>query len=80
MSEDKSEDKPEEPSAYSPTTIEKVFELLDNKLITFGIPGALSFVGITKASGHRHPGVLREPPGFGLQSKSGVVNCSTSQS
>jgi predicted NACHT family NTPase len=40
---------PEEPSPYSPTTIEKVFELLDNKLITFGIPGALSFVGITKA-------------------------------
>ncbi|MDX2215359.1 MAG: GUN4 domain-containing protein [Oculatellaceae cyanobacterium bins.114] len=34
---------------YSPTSIEKVFELLDNKLITFGIPGALSFVGITKA-------------------------------
>ncbi|PSB23792.1 GUN4 domain-containing protein [Stenomitos frigidus] len=39
----------EESSAYSPTTIEKVFELLDNKLVTFGIPGALSFVGVTKA-------------------------------
>ena len=39
----------EEPSAYSPTTIEKVFESLDNKLVTLGIPGALSFVGITKA-------------------------------
>jgi len=39
----------EEASAYSSTTIEKVFELLDNKLVTFGIPGALSFVGITKA-------------------------------
>ncbi|MBW4695887.1 MAG: hypothetical protein KME27_29590 [Lyngbya sp. HA4199-MV5] len=49
MSEAKPEDKPEEPSAYSPTTIEKVFELLDKKLVTFGIPGALSFVGITKA-------------------------------
>ncbi|MBW4471706.1 MAG: hypothetical protein KME45_15040 [Stenomitos rutilans HA7619-LM2] len=43
------EDKPEEPYAYSPTTIEKVFELLDNKLVSFGVPGALSFVGITKA-------------------------------
>jgi predicted NACHT family NTPase len=40
---------PEEPSPYSPTTIETVFELLDKKLITFGIPGALGFVGITKA-------------------------------
>ncbi len=39
----------EEASAYSPTTIEKVFELLDNKLVTFGILGALSFVGVTKA-------------------------------
>jgi hypothetical protein len=39
----------EEVSAYSPTTIEKVFELLDQKLVTFGIPGALGFVGITKA-------------------------------
>jgi predicted NACHT family NTPase len=29
--------------------IEKVFELLDNKLVTLGIPGALSWVGITKA-------------------------------
>ena len=38
----------EAPAAYSPTTIEKVFELLDNKLVTFGIPGALSVVGITK--------------------------------
>lgn len=40
---------PEDPPKYSPTTIEKAFELLDNKLVTFGIPGALSFVGITKA-------------------------------
>ncbi|OUC13231.1 MAG: hypothetical protein B0A82_18235 [Alkalinema sp. CACIAM 70d] len=39
----------EESSKYSPTTIEKVFELLDTKLVTFGVPGALSFVGITKA-------------------------------
>jgi hypothetical protein len=34
-------------SKYEPTTLEKVFELLDIKLVTFGIPGALSFVGIT---------------------------------
>lgn len=40
---------PEAPLPYSPTTIEKIFESLDNKLVTFGIPGALSFVGITKA-------------------------------
>lgn len=40
----------DELSPYSPTTIEKVFELLDNKLVTLGIPGALSFVGITKAT------------------------------
>ncbi|MGI0493549.1 GUN4 domain-containing protein [Alkalinema pantanalense CENA528] len=39
----------EESSKYLPTTIEKVFELLDTKLVTFGVPGALSFVGITKA-------------------------------
>ena len=36
-------------SPYDPTTLEKVFELLDNKLVSLGIPGALSFVGITKA-------------------------------
>lgn len=40
---------PEEPPKYLPTSIEKVFELLDNKLVTFGVPGALSYVGITKA-------------------------------
>lgn len=34
---------------YVPTTIAKVFELLDNKLVSLGIPGALTFVGITKA-------------------------------
>jgi hypothetical protein len=34
---------------YTPTNIEKVFELLDNKLVSLGIPGALSFVGITQA-------------------------------
>ncbi|MEM9005949.1 MAG: GUN4 domain-containing protein [Cyanobacteria bacterium P01_F01_bin.86] len=33
---------------YEPTTLEKVFELLDTRLVTFGVPGALSFVGITK--------------------------------
>jgi len=38
----------EESPKYLPTNIEKVFELLDNKLVTFGVPGALSFVGITK--------------------------------
>ncbi|WP_299413599.1 GUN4 domain-containing protein [Acaryochloris sp. IP29b_bin.148] len=40
---------PEDSLNYTPTNIEKVFELLDNKLVTFGAPGALSFVGITKA-------------------------------
>ncbi|MBW4522299.1 MAG: NACHT domain-containing protein [Scytolyngbya sp. HA4215-MV1] len=39
---------PDETPPYLPTTITKVFELLDNKLVTFGIPGALSFVGITR--------------------------------
>lgn len=39
---------PDETPPYLPTTIAKVFELLDNKLVTFGIPGALSFVGITR--------------------------------
>ncbi|MEM9447130.1 MAG: hypothetical protein AAGA75_01175 [Cyanobacteria bacterium P01_E01_bin.6] len=32
----------------TPTNLDKVFELLDHKLITLGVPGALSFVGITK--------------------------------
>jgi hypothetical protein len=41
------------PPDYTPTTIEKVFELLDNKLVTLGVPGALSAVGINKVrSGH----------------------------
>ena len=40
---------PEDSPSYVPTNIEKVFELLDNKLVTFGVPGALSFVGISKA-------------------------------
>ena len=40
---------PEDPLPYSPTTIEKISESLDHKLVTFGLPGALSFVGITKA-------------------------------
>jgi hypothetical protein len=44
---------PEEPPAYSPTTIEKVFELLDKKLVTVGIPGTLSVVGITKVRENR---------------------------
>jgi predicted NACHT family NTPase len=39
---------PEDPPKYLPTNIERVFELLDNKLVTFGVPGALSFVGIAK--------------------------------
>jgi predicted NACHT family NTPase len=37
-----------ESTHYEPTNLEKVFELLDNKLVTLGVPGALSFVGITK--------------------------------
>lgn len=40
---------PEDSPNYVPTNIGKVFELLDNKLVTFGVPGALSFVGIAKA-------------------------------
>jgi len=35
-------------SNYDPTNLEKVFELLDTKLVTLGVPGALSFIGITK--------------------------------
>jgi hypothetical protein len=44
-----------DPSEASPkpTTTEQVFELLDKRLITFGVPGALSFVGITKARENR---------------------------
>ncbi|MGB3202795.1 MAG: hypothetical protein WBA99_17950, partial [Nodosilinea sp.] len=37
----------ESPPDYTPTSIEKVFELLDNKLVSLGVPGALSFVGVT---------------------------------
>ena len=33
---------------YLPTTVEKVFELLDKKLVTFGIQGAISAVGVAK--------------------------------
>ncbi|MEO1069748.1 MAG: NACHT domain-containing protein, partial [Cyanobacteria bacterium J06638_6] len=33
---------------YSPTNIETVFELLDKKLVSLGVPGALSFVGISQ--------------------------------
>jgi hypothetical protein len=41
------------PPDYTPTTIEKVFELLDNKLLTLGVPGGLSAVGLNKVrSGH----------------------------
>lgn len=39
----------EEPSNYTPTTIEKFFELLDTKLVSLGIPTALSAVGINYA-------------------------------
>ncbi|MGG6295915.1 GUN4 domain-containing protein [Leptolyngbya sp. AN02str] len=41
---------PDEPSNLVPTTLEKVFELLDSKLVTFGVPGALSAVGIAKVT------------------------------
>ncbi|MEO0375519.1 MAG: GUN4 domain-containing protein [Cyanobacteria bacterium P01_A01_bin.17] len=37
-----------EPPDYTPTNLDKVFELLDKKLFTLGVPGALSFVGINK--------------------------------
>lgn len=44
---------PEEPPKPLPTTLEKVFELLDNNLVTLGIPGALTAVGIAKVNqGH----------------------------
>jgi hypothetical protein len=35
--------------SYVPTGIEKVFELLEQKFVTFGISGALAAVGVTKA-------------------------------
>jgi GUN4-like/NACHT domain len=38
----------EKPDSYSPSTIETTFELLDKKLVSLGVPGALSFVSITK--------------------------------
>jgi hypothetical protein len=31
---------------YTPTNIEKVFELLDNRLVSLGVPGGLSAVGL----------------------------------
>ncbi|MGB3308192.1 MAG: GUN4 domain-containing protein [Nodosilinea sp.] len=34
------------PPDYTPTTLETVFELLDKKLVSLGVPGGLSFVGI----------------------------------
>ena len=37
---------PEEPPAYTPTTIETVFELLDKKLVSLGVPTAISAVGV----------------------------------
>ncbi|MGB3492856.1 MAG: hypothetical protein WBA57_09015 [Elainellaceae cyanobacterium] len=37
-----------QPPDYTPTNLEKFFELLDKKLVTLGIPGALSVVGINK--------------------------------
>jgi hypothetical protein len=40
---------PKDPSKES-AALEKFFELLDSKLVSFGLPGALSSVGIHKAS------------------------------
>ncbi|MGF1566737.1 MAG: GUN4 domain-containing protein [Nodosilinea sp.] len=37
----------EAPPDYIPTSIEKVFEILDTKLVSLGVPGGLSFLGIT---------------------------------
>jgi len=45
----------EETPAYCATTIENFFELLDNKLVTLGIPGALASVGITKSLADKWP-------------------------
>lgn len=44
---------PEEPPKYLPTTIEKFFELLDNKLVTFGLPGVLLSVSVNKLLGNQ---------------------------
>jgi hypothetical protein len=45
----KPENAPETKSDYVPTNIEKVFELLDQKLVALGIPGMLVFAGASKA-------------------------------
>ena len=36
------------PPDYTPTNLEKFFELLDNKLVSLGVPAALSAVGINR--------------------------------
>ncbi|MEO0538789.1 MAG: GUN4 domain-containing protein [Cyanobacteria bacterium P01_A01_bin.123] len=36
----------EEPPTHTPTTVEKVFELLDQRLVLLGLPGAISAVGV----------------------------------
>lgn len=35
---------PESSDDYTPTNLDKIFERLDNKLVTLGIPGALSYL------------------------------------
>ncbi|HSM81447.1 MAG TPA: GUN4 domain-containing protein [Nodosilinea sp.] len=39
-----------EPPGSPSTTVERIFQLLDHKLISFGIPGAIGFGGITNAT------------------------------
>ena len=46
---------PEKSPDHLPTTLEKIFELLDKKLVTLGAPGALSAVGINKVLAEELP-------------------------
>jgi GUN4-like/NACHT domain len=39
---------PDEPASYSSANIEKVFELLDSRLVSLGVPGALCAIGFSK--------------------------------
>ncbi|MDJ0706979.1 MAG: hypothetical protein QNJ46_27205, partial [Leptolyngbyaceae cyanobacterium MO_188.B28] len=51
----------EKPPDYLPTTLEKVFEILDQKLITLGVPGALSAAGSCSAIILLTPTALNAP-------------------
>ena len=45
----------DKPPDYLPYTLEKVFERLDQKLVTLGVPGALSAVGVNKVMAEQLP-------------------------